>query len=548
MNAAARRAALRGAAVLEPIEVSRASSVPPDPPPPPPPPEPPPGDAGFSIGDDLPEILEETIARLARMDGPAYETARKVEARRLGWRTSALDAAVAKARGQESPPPAGRALTLSDPPPWPHPVSTSDLLDALAAAVRRHVILTGAAADATALWIAHTWVYERFNHTPRLAITSPTRRCGKSTLLELLRLTCRRTLKSDSISAAAVFRTVEALRPLTLLADETDSYLPEAEELRGVLNSGFEESGQAIRVVEQGGVHQPVAFATFCAVALAGIGELPATLADRAVPIRLDRKAPSESVQRLRHPGARAALADLSRKAARWAADSGAALAPDPAIPEALGDREGDIGVPLLSIADLAGPAWAARARRALVTLFGKQAAAEAGVEVGALLLADLRSIFDAAAADRLESSDLCARLAADDSRPWPEWRHGKPITPPQLARVLKSFFIRPTKLRVDGSRTAQGYYREDFEEAWGRYLDPKNTDPATVGGSSPEHRNNADHDSEFPENQTGTEPPVFRSQNPRNDRPQQHCSGVPGWDPPEGTDREIAGGWEADL
>jgi hypothetical protein len=115
-------------------------------------------------------------------------------------------------------------------------------------------------------------------------------RCGKSTLLEVLRITCRRTIKADNISASGVFRTVEALRPLTLLIDEADSFLDGAEELRGVSNSGFERSGNVIRVVEIKGEHRPVQFATFAPCALACIGDLPSTLADHAVPIRMARK------------------------------------------------------------------------------------------------------------------------------------------------------------------------------------------------------------------------------------------------------------------
>ncbi|MBX6385490.1 MAG: hypothetical protein IRZ07_21380, partial [Microbispora sp.] len=100
----------------------------------------------------------------------------------------------------------------------------------------RHVVMSPAAADCTALWIAHTWVYDRFQHSPRLSITSPVKRCGKSTLLDVLRATCHRPLKADNISASGVFRTVEALRPLTLLVDEADSFLGDNEELRGILN------------------------------------------------------------------------------------------------------------------------------------------------------------------------------------------------------------------------------------------------------------------------------------------------------------------------
>jgi hypothetical protein len=53
-------------------------------------------------------------------------------------------------------------------------------------------------------------------------------------------------------------------------------------------------------------------------------------------------------MQRLRQGQRRASLLDLARKLVRWAAEFGAALLSDPAIPEAMGDREGDISVPLL--------------------------------------------------------------------------------------------------------------------------------------------------------------------------------------------------------
>ena len=241
----------------------------------------------------------------------------------------------------------GRRVALHEPEPWPEPVATDGLLDDLAAAVKRHLILPSSAADILPLWIAHTWVADSFDHTPRLGITSPTKRCGKSTLLELLRMTCRRPMKADNISASGVFRTIEGLRPLTLLIDEADSFIGKAEELRGVLNSGFERTGNVIRVVEIKGEHQPVQFATFSPCALAAIGNLPSTLADRAVPIRMERNARGETVQKLRDGRNRLELLDLARKLARWASESETLLSTQPDIPDAMGDREGDISTPL---------------------------------------------------------------------------------------------------------------------------------------------------------------------------------------------------------
>lgn len=103
--------------------------------------------------------------------------------------------------------------------------------------------------------------------------------------------------------ASGVFRTVGSLRPVTLVTDEVDAFLDNAEELRGVLDSGFERSGAVIRVEEIRGEFRAIRFSPYAPVALAAIGQLPATLADQAVPIAMQRKAESEKVEKLRFPG-----------------------------------------------------------------------------------------------------------------------------------------------------------------------------------------------------------------------------------------------------
>ncbi|MGG5890182.1 DUF3631 domain-containing protein [Falsiroseomonas sp. HC035] len=421
------------------------------------------------------------IARLASLDPLAYEREREAASKLLGIRVGSLDAVVQKAR--PAPDAAQtRSVTLLDVEPWQDAVAGDKLLTGLAGVIRRHVILPAAAADCIALWIAHTWVAERFQHTPRLGIGSPAKRCGKSTLLDVLRATCKRTLKADNISASGVFRTVEALREeggLTLLVDEADSFLGDNEELRGILNSGFERSGEVVRVVELKGEYKPVRFATFCPVALAGIGKLPDTLADRCVPITLQRKSAAETVTKLRAPGARDALHMATRHLARWSLDRGPHLPLDPAVPEAMGDREGDISIPLLSIADDAGGDWPARARRALLDVFGHRNAAEGNAEVGALLLSDLRRLFSEKGAARVPTTDIIGALEQMDERPWPEWKNGKPMTPVQLAHALSPFGVRPTTYRPPGGAPVKGYQRDHFAEAWTRYLPPSAIAPA---------------------------------------------------------------------
>src|SRR3712207_1165637 len=118
-----------------------------------------------------------------------------------------------------------------------------------------------------------------------------------------------------------------------------------------------------------------------------------------------------------------------------------------------------DIAVPLLSIADDAGGEWPERARRALLEVFGHRTATEGSMEAGALLLRDIKLMFAELSAPRLPSADIVGRLGEMEERPWPEWRRGRPMTAPQLARALAPFGIRPATIRV-GTGTAKGYQR----------------------------------------------------------------------------------------
>lgn len=61
------------------------------------------------------------------------------------------------------------------------------------------------------------------------------------------------------------------------------------------------------------------------------------------------------------------------------------------------------------------------------------------------------------------------------EERPWAEWKaskgaSAKPLTPTQLARLLKPFGIAPRGTIRIGAKTAKGYHRDQFAEAWRRY------------------------------------------------------------------------------
>jgi putative DNA primase/helicase len=256
---------------------------------------------------------DDEIRRLAGLSVIDYERERKDAAERLNVRASILDRLVAAERDDfDDDGKQGRILSLPEPEPWPEPVDGAALLGAISANIRRHVVLSDHATDTAALWAVHTYLVDCFGISPRLAITSPEKGCGKTTALDVLSRLILRPLPTANASAAAIFRVVELQRP-TLLIDEADTFLPENEELRGILNSG--RGGSVIRTV--GEDFEPRSFSTYSACAIALIGRLPATLADRSVPIELRRRRADEPIEAFRFDRT-AHLDQLARKAARW--------------------------------------------------------------------------------------------------------------------------------------------------------------------------------------------------------------------------------------
>ena len=345
--------------------------------------------------------------------------------------------------------------------------------------LRRFVVMSAAQFTATTLWIVHTYVFLLAIWTPYLAVTSAAKRCGKSRLLELLFYLVSKAWYTSSASAASLFREIDRNRP-TLLLDETDALFKAnkemAEAVRMVLNAGAHHKGTVSRVVGQGTKMYTKNFHVFCPKALAGIGNLPDTVADRSLHIRLERKMSDQKVERLREKTIGPEAARLRQRLENWTERQlSGIMDTDPELPEEMNDRAQDAAEILLAIADAAGGEWPTRARKSLIELYTGEAAEDQSFHVR--LLTDIRSAFDGAEVDKLSSADLVATLVQMESSPWGEWYRGKPLTAISLARLLKPFRIAPRTIRI-GEGTPKGYDREVFTDSWERYL-PKNP-PAT--------------------------------------------------------------------
>jgi hypothetical protein len=347
-----------------------------------------------------------------------------------------------------------------------------ELLVNLTAFIRRYVALSEYQALVIALWIIHTHALGAADTTAYLNVRSPEKRSGKTRLLETLDLLVARPWFTGRVTAAVLVRKVADKTP-TLLLDESDAAFngnrEYAETLRGVLNAGFRRGGVASLCIGQGANLTYKDFPVFSPKAIAGIGRLPDTVADRSIPIELKRQRPSEHVERFRARNVVPEALPLQSAAAAWAEEHLKALAEaEPALPDELDDRAQDIIEPLLAIADEVGDQWPERAREAAVALLTGEHREESE-SLGIRLLRDIRGVFDEKKTDQLPTGKLLKALHAKEEAPWGSLQ-GEPLDANKLARLLKPYGIGPDQFRESGKKI-RGYRRSDFKDAWERYL-----------------------------------------------------------------------------
>lgn len=340
---------------------------------------------------------------------------------------------------------------------------------------RRHVILPSEEFFvALTLWVLFAWAHDSFMVSPILVITAPTKRSGKSVLLEAVSALVPRPVAASDSTAAGIFRGIARGDVPTILLDEADTYLPRSAQLRGLLNSGHLRS--MANVLRADG-----RWSTWAPKAIAMIGLPPGTILDRAVVIPMQRKPHHEVVEKLRSD--RLASIDIGPVAAKWAAYNEEALSTaDPDVPGDLNDRQADSWRPLLAVADQLGGSWPSRARDAAMVVSRFQTDADDDLPVQ--LLADLSHIFDRTHADRIASPRLVRGLVEMPERPWATYAHGKPLTELQLSMLLRPFGVQPHQWGEGPKafrRGVRGYYLSDLKAVFANYVDTPGT-PGTPG------------------------------------------------------------------
>ncbi len=359
----------------------------------------------------------------------------------------------------------GKEFVADEVEPWADAVSGAAVLDETRELFSRYVYTTRESLDVLALWAIYSHAFDCFGISPILDISSPTKRCGKSTAIVVLRRLCRKPLLSGNISASAVFRAVEAWKP-TLLIDEADSFATMNDALRGIVNAGHTRD-TAFVIRSEGDTNEPRVFSTWAPKVIAAIGRLPDTIEDRSIRIVLARKPTSITTRDAFDPETvKAACDPVRRRIARFVLDSITAISTaEIERPDGLHDRGWNNWRPLLTVAAAAGGDWPARARSAAQVLSGANADGDSE-DVGTLALQHVWQVLEPAG--RLATADILAHLVGKDEGPWAKWwesafARGELKGPSaRLAKLLKPFGVKPKQLWIDDANT-RGYDADDW-------------------------------------------------------------------------------------
>jgi len=344
-------------------------------------------------------------------------------------------------------------------------MNPDDLAQCIKMIVNQYTVLEEEDSIAITLWIIFTWLHEHASFSPILNISSPEKRCGKTTVLTVLTKMCSQPMLASNISPAALYRVIEKDHP-TLVIDEADTFVSNSSDLRGIINSGHSpESAYVIRCT--GDSHDAVPFSTWCPKVFAGIGDLPETVMDRSIIIEMKRKLPSQKIDGIRRTDSHLfeAIQEQLALFSSSIADDFKGYTPDE-ISE-LNDRANNNWEPLLGIAYLLGDDWLEKANISALKLSVSQ---EDTLSSGEELLTDIYKVLLTFNSATVATKKLIAFLCEDDERPWEHWNKGSNITAAQLSKMLKPFHIKPSQFRA-GNKQMRGYHCNDFSDAINRYV-----------------------------------------------------------------------------
>lgn len=326
--------------------------------------------------------------------------------------------------------------------------------------IRRYIVMPDHHLRIVATWVLHSWQFSESCPTPvvtpYLYVNSPQKGSGKTLVMDVVEVLARNAMQLTGITAAGLFRLIEAARP-TLLIDEVDTIYSGAknEELRGALNTGYRSGGKIPRFDGK----EVVFYSTHCPKLLGGIdnAQLPDTVRDRCIPITMKRATEDErqTIQPFYHYEIEDEAAALCDRIHAWVVGAGVDIRDyKPEVIPGFSPRQWEISRPLIQVGRYLGVEDSIR--EAIILTFS--GAADTSQTQEQRILTVIRTLL--ADTDRVYVKDIVTALEEDEIT----------LTGKGLSVKLAPFNIRPQTIRI-GNTTGKGYYANDFTDTFDRYL-----------------------------------------------------------------------------
>jgi len=364
------------------------------------------------------------------------------------------------------------AEALPDTAPSGNEGRGAELLREVETFYSRFAVLPEGAWLPLALWTMGTHLFDCFETFPYVALLSPEKGCGKTRTTEIIELLAANPLRAVCASEAALFRLIEDKQP-TLILDEAEVLTGKGERadaVRAILNAGNRTGTTVPRCVGQS--HELQYFAVYCPKVVCAIRVCPDTLRDRSIVIPMQRKRPTDTIERFILRRVRPEGEAMRARLANWARVNRAAVshAYERLDANFLSDRDLENTEPLLAVLTVADSSRLAELRTAAEALAGLKRRDAEDESLSLRLLADVREVWPEKERT-IFSATLLKHLKDREESPWAE---EKQLNARKLSEMLRPYGIGPAGTVRVGEETRKGYRREEAEEAFARYLAPE--------------------------------------------------------------------------